>query len=263
MQPAPGSSHDEAIADWKVTVRRMASPLSGYEEADLGAASAIWGNALFPLTNHAFLDRPPDDMAAVTDAVCGFAARRAYPWMFALVDSWLPAGAADVLRTHGLEPAMHVTYMTATALKAPARPEPSLEFRLIDNEALARLCMDMNCECYDMPLDMGRSATAGGAMWQTDAYGYIAYVDGVPVSTATTLVDDDCLNSICVATPVKHRGKGYAEAVLRHSVSEAKKASGLSRFVLHASDAGYPIYKRMGYEPDVSMMIWAPAHHEG
>ena len=78
MQPAPGSSHDEAIADWKVTVRRMASPLSGYEEADLCAASAIWGNVSFPLTNHAFLERTPDDMEAVTDAVCGFATQRAY-----------------------------------------------------------------------------------------------------------------------------------------------------------------------------------------
>jgi hypothetical protein len=266
MQPAPGSSHDEAIADWKVTVRRMASPLSGYEEVNLGAASGIWGNVPFPLANHAFLDRTLADAQAiesVTDAVCGFAASRAYPWMFAVVEPWLPAGAADVLRMHGLEPAMHVTYMTASSLVPPVRPEPSLEFRLIDNESLAQLCMDMNCECYDMPLETGRSAVAEGAMWQNDAYGYIACVDDVPVSTATTLVDEDCLNSICVATPVPHRGKGYAEAVLRHSVNEAKKASGLSRFVLHASDAGYPIYKRMGYEPEVSMMIWAPAHHEG
>ena len=190
-------------------------------------------------------------MAAVTDAVCGFATGRACPWMFAVVEPWLPAGAADVLRKHGLQPAMHVTYMTATALEPPVRPEPSLEFRLIDSKALARLCMDMNCESYEISLDRGPS------------YGYIAYLDGVPVSTATTLVDDDCLNSICVATPVKHRGKGYAEAVLRHSVNEAKKASGRSHFVLHASDAGYPIYKRMGYEPEVSMMIWALAHHEG
>ena len=265
MRPSARTRSDEAVDQWKVTVRRMASPLPRYEEAELGAASAIWGNVLFPLTNHAFLDRQLShlhDVEAVSDGVSSFASSRDCPWMFAMVEPWLPAGAAEVLRAHNLEPAMHVTYMTADELEPPSRPEPSLQYTLIDTEERARIALDMNCECYGMPIDLGRSALAGGAMWMKDAYGYLAYNDGVPVSTATVLNGGDCVNAICVATPAEHQRKGYAEAVLRHSLAEARQATGFQRMVLHATDAGYPIYKRMGFKPVVSMMIWAPAHAE-
>ena len=243
----------------------MASPLPRYEEIELGAASGIWGNVPFPLANHAFLDRPlgdVHDLHAAAESVCGFAASRNCPWMFSLLDAWLPAGAADVLRAHNLEPAMHVTYMSATELAPPVRPEPPLEYRLVDSEELARVVMDMNSGSYGMPLEMGRSALAGGAMWLQDTYGYIAYSDGVPVSTATTLNAGDCLNAICVATPEEHQRRGYAEAVLRHSLNQARRSTGLQRMVLHATDAGYPIYKRMGFDAVASMIVWAPAHPE-
>ena len=265
MHPSARSSHIEAVEQLKLMVRRMASALPGYEEAEVGAASAVWANVPFPLVNQAFLNeqlRDRHDVEAMSEAVCGFASSRACPWMFAMVEPWLPAGAAEVLRAHNLEPAMHVTYMTAVELAPPARPLPSLDYRLIDTEDLARLAFDMNSECYGMPLEMGRSALAGGAMWLQDTYGHIGYANGVPVSTATTLNAGDCVNAICVATPAEHQRKGYAEAVLRWSLSEARRATGLQRMVLHATDAGYPIYKRMGFEPVVSMMIWAPAHPE-
>lgn len=266
MHPSTRSGYVEAVDQWKVTVRSMASLLPGYEEAPLGAATGIWGNVIFPLANHAFLDRQLGDihdMQAVTDTVCGFALSRKCPWMFAVLEPWLPAGAADVLRAHGLEPAMHLTYMTATDLHPPNRPEPQLEYERVNSEDLAQLVLDMNCECYGMPAETGRSALAGGAMWMEDTYGYIGYSDGTPVSTATTLNDGDCLNAICVATPAQHQRRGYAEAVLRHSLREAQRGTGLRRMVLHATDAGYPIYKRMGFEPVVSMMVWAPVHDEG
>lgn len=265
MQPAPDGSYIEAVDQWKLSVRRMASPLPGYEESTFRGASAIWGNVLFPLTNHAFLEQPvrdTDELNTVTDGVCGFAASRDLPWMFTMCEPWLPAGAADVLQAHGLAPAIHFTYMTATELAPSLRAVPPLEYRLVDSEELAAVASDMNATAYDMPVEMSRSALAGGAMWLKDAYGYVAYVNGVAVSTATTLNAGDCLNAVCVATPAEHQRKGYAEAVLRHSLNQARRATGIERMVLHATDAGYPIYKRMGFEPVVSMMIWAPAHSE-
>jgi predicted acetyltransferase len=50
-----------------------------------------------------------------------------------------------------------------------------------------------------------------------------------------------------VATQPDAQCYGYAEAVMRHSLAEASKATGLQRSILHATDSGRSIYLRMGY----------------
>jgi hypothetical protein len=50
------------------------------------------------------------------------------------------------------------------------------------------------------------------------------------------------------------RCKGYGEAVVRHALQTAYEATGISRTVLHATEAGYPLYLRLGYSPTVKFM---------
>ena len=66
------------------------------------------------------------------------------------------------------------------------------------------------------------------------------------MSTATTIVHDDVLYLALVATTPDARRKGYAEAVIRHSLQKAHDTTGLNRTILHATEAGFPVYKRMG-----------------
>ena len=47
-----------------------------------------------------------------------------------------------------------------------------------------------------------------------------------------------------------------AEAVMREAIGHA----GGGRITLHASDAGQPLYRAMGFEPGGRMMILGPAH---
>lgn len=63
-----------------------------------------------------------------------------------------------------------------------------------------------------------------------------------------------CLFLFLVATMPEARRKGYGEAVVRHAVQTAHKATGISRTVLHATEAGYPLYLRLGYHPTVKLM---------
>ena len=43
------------------------------------------------------------------------------------------------------------------------------------------------------------------------------------------------------------RGKGYAQTIVRHSLQRAHEATGFTRTLLHATNAGYPVYGRLGY----------------
>ncbi len=52
-----------------------------------------------------------------------------------------------------------------------------------------------------------------------------------------------------VATDPVHRRRGYADAAMRRALEVAAAAHGALPTLLHATDAGRPVYERMGYSP--------------
>jgi predicted acetyltransferase len=73
------------------------------------------------------------------------------------------------------------------------------------------------------------------------------------VSTATAIINGHCI-FLFLATMPEVRRKGYGEAVVRHALQTAYEATGISRSVLHATEAGYPLYLRLGYHQTVKFM---------
>jgi ribosomal protein S18 acetylase RimI-like enzyme len=57
-----------------------------------------------------------------------------------------------------------------------------------------------------------------------------------------------------VATAPDARRKGYGEAVVRYALQAAHVATGIRRTVLHATQAGYQLYLRLGYHPTGKFM---------
>ena len=62
-----------------------------------------------------------------------------------------------------------------------------------------------------------------------------------------------------VATAHEFRRLGCAEAVMRRSLEDAAKSTGLIRTVLHASPMGRPLYSQMGYHDTVPFTVYAQA----
>lgn len=249
----------EAVEQWKYAVRRMSEHLPRFEETTVApGVDAIWGNIMFPLVNHAFVTEPLDDagIALAAEAVSAYGNERKVPWMFAvpapLAPSTFPLSAA------GLEIAMRLTYMETDRILDPVRPLPAVEIRPIETQAECETMSDVNSVAYGMPAEWVREACSIAA-WNHDAYGAVGYLDSEPVSTATVLINGDVMNVVCVATTPQHQGRGYAEAVMRHVLAESASRWGLSRTVLHATEAGYPVYLRMGYQPSVKFGLWSPA----
>jgi predicted acetyltransferase len=59
-----------------------------------------------------------------------------------------------------------------------------------------------------------------------------------------------------VATLPGKQRKGYAEATVRKALYEGYPATGLKRTVLHASDAGFPVYERLGYRAVANIRLY-------
>ncbi len=212
------------------------------------------GNVTWPMLNVAFLPAPVETEAGLEKAVAS-AARYFEPhkrgWMFFLSPDWVaPAARAripEVMGAHGLKLAVDSVGMVAERVAPPVRPPHPIEVRLIQGEEGLRHIAEINAVSYDTPLEIGREAIAHSSIFQGDCRGYVGYAEGKAVAVAAIVQVERIAYVAMVATLPEQRRRGYAEAVMRHGLEEARGLWGLERTVLHATPDGYPIYKRMGY----------------
>jgi GNAT superfamily N-acetyltransferase len=193
-----------------------------------------------------------------------FAAGVDLPWLLDLCLDWIPEDVARelevILARFGLEPATRMTGMVAGALRPSSRPLPRLRFERITSPAQRLLASDLQSLAYDLPLDTCRMATESGAFWSEpeSEFAYLGFDGDTAVTTATTIPLDGRLYAALVATHPEAQRRGYAEAVLRHSLAEARAATDLTPVDLHSSRAGFGVYSAMGFQPVATFAAFAP-----
>jgi len=252
---------DESVSQWAAALRRMIVCSPAFESPELHGLQAFWGNVPMPFYNHACLSRPIEDLPGMRrriEPLLRFAAQHGRPWMFTPCDEWLPVGATEYLFTVGLVPAMGLSGMAA---ERPIEPASTVahDIQRISGTSGALLVGELNCLAYGMPLEWAEQ-TQWASFFGSDVFSYALYDNNQPASTATVFITDNCLNVVCVATAPMFQRKGYAEAVTRYGLNEAMRATGLRHSVLHASEAGRPLYERMGYSTVAKFTAWTSAH---
>ena len=256
-------SNQQAIGAWK----QFAQTAPNGEYREMTGTACAFANVPLPFFNMAFLSRPATSLSDLNDRITaikqyGSAAR--FPWMFFSCDNWLPdairTSQADAFSRHGLRSAMPLTGMVSdvTSLSAVAS-KPSLNYRRVENRETSLDICDLNCAAYGIPLEIGRESILE-SMFGPGVFAYVGYVQDKPVSAAGVWIVDNILYVAMVATHPDHQRKGYAGAVMRHSLQQSQKATGLSRTVLHATEAGFPVYQRMGYRSVARFTIYALPH---
>lgn len=245
-------SNTQFLGAWRFFARH--SPTG--EVLDLPEVHIASSNVAWAMLNVAFLPAPQETAEGLQRAAAA-AARyfqpRGNPWMLAVCEDWLAPGlrprAAELLAPYGLKTGMDTTGMVTDRLVEPVRPLPSLELRqAVDTEGRHAVA-DLNALAYDAPRDMVRGIMDVPAYFSGEGLGvgYVGYRDGQAASCATVLPVEGVAYVALVATLKEHRRLGYAEAVIRQALAETHRTQGLRRTVLHATEAGRPVYLRMGY----------------
>jgi ribosomal protein S18 acetylase RimI-like enzyme len=245
-------SNTQFHGSWRFFAR--SSPAG--EVLELPEVSIASSNVTWSMMNTAFLPSPVETEEALEKAAT-VAARYFVPkgrgWMLALCEDWVPPRlrerAEELFSVHGLKLSMVATGMVAERLVPAMRPLPTLQVRHATDSAGRCHIADINARCYDMPLAVGREAFDVQAMFSGDNKGYVGFRQDEAASTAAVMRVDDVAYISMVATLPSHRQLGCAEAVMRHALEEARRAWGIERTVLHATPAGMPVYRRMGYRP--------------
>ncbi|CAN5445145.1 hypothetical protein BH23ACI1_BH23ACI1_27340 [soil metagenome] len=224
-----------------------------------------WGNVPLPFLNAACLETAVQDVPDLRRRVAVAAGRgteRGVPWLFVLADDWLPhpvaAEAEQVMAEFGLVPALTLTGMAADRLDAPTRVAEALTLREVAGQEAASVLSDLNCTAYDIDLSIG-TASITPRMFD-GVVASVGFIGDTPVACSGTLPIDGVLYVAFVATDPDHQRRGYAEAVMRHSLGIAEQRFGLTRTTLHATDAGKPVYLRMGYRETARFTAYSLPH---
>ncbi len=213
---------------------------------DPDVAAMDTGSAFF-LANGAMLRRPgtPEAArAAVLRAADFFAAGTGGPWaLFAPFPG--PDLAVDGLHLEGHPPFM----VRPPGGAAPPDPD-GLE---IVEATDAATMVDFARALAGYPAPDSEVFANPALLDSPGTRVFVGFVAGEPVACAAAHVTDACVHVEWVATHEHARGRGIGAAVTwRATLADPAKPA-----VLLASDAGRPVYERMGYLPVTRFTCWA------
>ena len=190
-----------------------------------------------------------DALSTLGHDACAWARAHAVPWMFMVTHERLEAGvdATASLDGCGLAPVMPMTAMLAKTVGG-SRPVSGLELTEPRDDNACAAVLDINSLAYAMDLAAGKPLLGSSAFWQ-DQFAVVGVADGRAVSSAAVLMVDGYRYVALVATDPGQQRRGFGDATMRRALENAAAVHGEAATVLHATDAGRPVYERMGYAP--------------
>ncbi|MEI5102828.1 GNAT family N-acetyltransferase [Streptomyces sp. PmtG] len=172
-------------------------------------------------------------------------------WLFTdLLDDEARTTLRAAAEQAGLRYAFPGQGMAGDLLPVPDPVHPDLTFVRVRTDGHLRAYADLQARAYGFPLEEAREGLVGCARWKSEMYAYLGMRGDVPVACAATVEAQGRLFVAYVATDPQWQRRGYGEAVTRKALHEGGRATGLTRATLHATEAGAPVYPRIGFTPN-------------
>lgn len=242
---------DLSIRQFTEAWRVMCTGHPGHTAAAVDGVEYIFSGCPIAFFNVAILTgRGISSEALKTRAeqACTWASATHVPWLFILTHDALDPGvdAASILDSCGLGPMMAMTGMLAQQVAPVASLPEGLQLTVPQDDAACAAIVDVNGLAYGMDLEAGKDLIGKRAFW-ADQFPVLGLADGKPAASAAVLMVEGHRYVALVATDPGQQRRGYADAVMRRALEIAAAAHGERPTVLHATDAGRPVYERMGY----------------
>ena len=235
---------ENMVAAWERII--ALAPRPGRREADglLSFSSGI-PMALF---NPTYVVGEVADPAAAVDAVAAHYAGLGSPYAVVFRDEVAP-GLADVCATLGMVEHWRMPLMVLDPIP-DGRPSGAdvtgLDVRAIDDTTVDAY-VDVVAAGFGMPHDIAAQLMGEQLLLRTPGFtGFLGRLDGEPVATSGLYVTGSIAGVYNVATLPEARGQGVGAAVT-WAAALAGRDAGATWSVLQASEAGEPVYTRMGY----------------
>lgn len=235
----------------------MTGRFEGHDFACREGVTTTFANRPLSFFNLSTLDRPLHGVEDFSHALATARVRAgecSQGSMLAICGDWAVEGWEDLAAEAGWLRSMQLVGMAADRLLPGRRLEPSLDYRRVDDPATGLDLGLVNALAYEMaPQDF--ECLRELSLWADGAFGIVGYDVGRPVSGAASFVFGDIIYVAMVASVPGLQGRGYAETAMRRAIEAAEEAAGARRIWLHATEAGAPLYRSMGFEEGAALTM--------
>jgi ribosomal protein S18 acetylase RimI-like enzyme len=146
----------------------------------------------------------------------------------------------------GIEAMFRMPGMVAGELLPPKRALGEFVIREVAGAAMAEEIARLNVVCHEMESKDVAELTCA-ELWGGPNHGFLLYEEGKAVAGGSASFVEGVSYIGWMATLPEYRGRGYAEALVRHMNAFMRRRYGVKETVLHATEMGRPVYERMGF----------------
>jgi N-acetylglutamate synthase len=142
-----------------------------------------------------------------------------------------------------------------------AANHPDITIRQLDPEE-AGLHALIGAEGFEAPREAFERLVSPAALRLSGFRAYVGLADGEAVTTAVGSTTGKYVGIFDVATPDRHRGRGYGRAVTARAALDGFE-SGAAYAYLQSSPMGFKVYERLGFRTLETWSVWvsgSPSH---
>ena len=233
--------------------RLMCAGAPGYAEELAHGVQYVFSGIPIPFFNVALVTEvgvSAETLKTAGRTACDWASTRGVPWLFVVTNETLAAGtgAAAALDACGMVPLMPLTGMIAQHVAPPSNMPADLQLMRPQDDGHCAAILDVNGLAYGMDLEAAKTILGTHAFW-VGHFPALGLAEGTPACAAAVMMVDGYRYVALVATDPARQRRGYGELVMRHALALSALTHGDVPTTLHATEAGRPIYERMGYVP--------------
>jgi len=234
------------------------------EIRQLPGSVAVFSGLDYGVFNIALLDSPVTQMEKGLEVriaeVAHYFRDRTLRWSFWICEDLLDAAARRRARQSfadfGLWAISRPPGMFAPKLLPPARPLPEIECRKVSDQVTRQVFTEITAVSFEIPPAVAFAVYAQERAWKGDYQGYVGLVEGRPVAIVAVVAAAGVLGIYSLATLPIYRRRGYGEALLRAAAADAGQRTGIEPLVLQSTEAGYELYRRMGFRDSTRFSVY-------
>lgn len=220
-----------------------------------GAVLSLSGEQVADL-NYVAISAGPDPAARLRE-YGALVHTRQLPALF-MLSATVAAPLDPVAQELGLTHAGSVPLMTHGG-QGMGRGERQGSVTQVEDEATLRTANSVMARAFSLPEDAVQRAWGPALLDAPGVAMYLAHHEDTPVSAAVTTRHGTYVGIWCMATVPEHQRRGTGGALLEQVMAQ-HHAAGARLFYLVATEAGYPLYERLGFRTVESITAWVVGH---
>lgn len=228
----------------------------------LDGALAIYSGLDYGVFNIAMLERDGStpDLERSLENCAKFFAARTPRWSFWLCEDLLDRPerrrVRHAIEARGMRTISNPPGMYASALLPPAHRLPEIECCPAGDAHTSDAFARITAVNFDIPETIAQAVYRPERAWAGAYRGFVGFVKGRPVSIVAIVAAAGVLGVYSLSTLPEFRRCGYGEALLREALARERARTGLEHIVLQSTDAGYSLYRRLGFRDVTRFSVW-------